>query len=124
VNRWAISIRQPFAWLIIAGHKDVENRPWGTVHRGPILIHAGASFCDGFTPSNALRNWPDVQPPDEWLLGGIIGEAELVDVVTEHPSRWFNGPRGLMLRNPRSLPYQECYGRPGVFKVDYRQKDG
>jgi hypothetical protein len=120
MNHWAISVRQPFAWLIVAGHKDIENRPWDPKHRGPVLIHASARFYDGFTPSNALRNWPDITPPDEWLLGGIIGEAEIVEVVTHHRSRWFTGPHGLVLRNPRTLPYQMCYGRPGVFKVDYR----
>jgi hypothetical protein len=35
-----LSIRQPWAWLIIAGHKDVENRSWTTTYRGPLLIHA------------------------------------------------------------------------------------
>jgi hypothetical protein len=36
----ALSIRQPWAWLIIAGIKDIENRRWATNHRGPILVHA------------------------------------------------------------------------------------
>ena len=29
----AISIRQPWAWLVVNGHKDVENRTWRTKHR-------------------------------------------------------------------------------------------
>ena len=40
----AISIRQPWAWLIVHGYKDVENRTWATKHRGPILIHAGKTL--------------------------------------------------------------------------------
>lgn len=35
-----LSIRQPWAWLICAGYKDVENRDWRTNYRGRILIHA------------------------------------------------------------------------------------
>jgi hypothetical protein len=35
----ALSIQQPWAWAIIAGHKDVENRSWYTHHRGSLLIH-------------------------------------------------------------------------------------
>jgi ASCH domain len=35
-----ISIRQPWAGLIVSGLKDVENRTWPTRYRGPILIHA------------------------------------------------------------------------------------
>lgn len=37
----AISIMQPWAWLIVNGHKSIENRSWRCHVRGPILIHAG-----------------------------------------------------------------------------------
>ena len=37
----ALSIRQPWAWLIVNGHKDIENRSWRTKYRGPFLVHAG-----------------------------------------------------------------------------------
>ena len=37
----ALSIRQPWAWLILNGYKDLENRTWRTDYRGPLLIHAG-----------------------------------------------------------------------------------
>jgi len=36
----AISIRQPWAWLIVNGYKDIENRSWPTKFRGRVLIHA------------------------------------------------------------------------------------
>jgi hypothetical protein len=36
----ALSIRQPWAWLIVNGYKDIENRSWATKFRGPVLIHA------------------------------------------------------------------------------------
>jgi len=26
-----LSIRQPWAWLITHGHKDIENRTWGSL---------------------------------------------------------------------------------------------
>ncbi|HHY88739.1 MAG TPA: ASCH domain-containing protein, partial [Chloroflexi bacterium] len=37
----ALSVRQPWAWLIAQGYKTVENRTWATNYRGPLLIHAG-----------------------------------------------------------------------------------
>ncbi len=37
----ALSIMQPWAELIVAGIKDVENRTWPTGFRGPIIIHTG-----------------------------------------------------------------------------------
>ena len=42
----AISIRQPWAWLIVNGYKDVENRVWFAKLRGRVLIHAGVSKSD------------------------------------------------------------------------------
>ena len=36
----ALSIRQPWATLILHGQKDIENRSWATRQRGQVLIHA------------------------------------------------------------------------------------
>src|SRR5690348_2447825 len=36
----ALSIRQPWAWLILHAGKDIENRDWSTRFRGQVLIHA------------------------------------------------------------------------------------
>jgi hypothetical protein len=36
----ALSVRQPYAALICAGVKTVENRTWTTDYRGKLLIHA------------------------------------------------------------------------------------
>lgn len=36
----ALSIRQPWAWLIVHGGKDIENRSWHTKFRGRFLVHA------------------------------------------------------------------------------------
>jgi ASCH domain len=37
----ALSVRQPWAWLIVQGFKGIENRTWQTSFRGTVLIHAG-----------------------------------------------------------------------------------
>lgn len=37
----ALTIQQPYAALIAAGSKVIENRSWPTKHRGPLAIHAG-----------------------------------------------------------------------------------
>lgn len=39
-----LSVRQPWAWLLCEGLKDVENRSWKTNYRGTLYIHAGKSF--------------------------------------------------------------------------------
>jgi hypothetical protein len=33
-----LTVRQPWAWAIARGHKDIENRSWTTRYRGPIAI--------------------------------------------------------------------------------------
>lgn len=38
----AISIRQPWAWLILNAGKDIENRDWPTNFRGPSGPSAGS----------------------------------------------------------------------------------
>lgn len=40
----ALTIRQPYAWAIAAGHKQVENRTRRTHHRGPLAVHVGAQW--------------------------------------------------------------------------------
>ena len=44
----ALSIQQPWAWLIINRHKHVENRDWPTKQRGEILVHTGKKWLSGF----------------------------------------------------------------------------
>jgi hypothetical protein len=38
-----IVIRQPWAWVILHGSKDIGNRTWATRYRGTLLIQASAS---------------------------------------------------------------------------------
>jgi|LSPZ01.1.fsa_nt_gi hypothetical protein len=50
-----LSVNQPYATLICAGVKDVENRDWKTNYRGKLLIHASGK--DHFWPSEQF--FPD-----------------------------------------------------------------
>ena len=40
----ALSVRQPWAWLILYGPKDIENRTWTSRARGRIAIQASLTF--------------------------------------------------------------------------------
>jgi hypothetical protein len=110
----AISIQQPWAWAIVHAGKDVENRTWNTRYRGPLAIHASATL----QPDCA---WPLGTPrPDKNVLqlSAIIGVVDFVDVVTRSASKWFSGPFGFLLANPRSLfrPVP-CKGDVGVWTI-------
>ena len=108
----ALSIKQPWSWLIINDHKDIENRSWPTRFRGPVLIHAGKQH-DG-RPSE--WDWPSIQRPERFDYGGIIGVAEIVDCVTASDSEWFFGQYGFVLRNARPVPFVPCRGQLGFFR--------
>jgi hypothetical protein len=121
----ALSIRQPWAWLIVNGHKDVENRDWVTKFRGPLLIHAGLKFDhDGLEwvrkkfPKILLPGDPETFSRDDWDLGGIIGKAEVTDCVDKSKSRWFSGTYGFVLANARKLPFVPMKGKLGFFEVE------
>ena len=108
----ALSIKQPWAWLIVHGGKDIENRTWPTRYRGVVLIHSGKKF-DGRRDE---WDWPDIKRPIDFDMGGIVGQAEIVDCVSSHPSRWFEGPFGFVLRDVRWLPFRPCRGALGFFR--------
>jgi hypothetical protein len=112
----ALSIRQPYAWLIVAGHKPVENRTWTVTHRGPLLIHASRKMHP--TPVAEIeRKYAISIPRDQLQFGGIIGRVELVDIVTRSDSKWFSGPFGWILRDARPLAFHPCTGAQTLFDV-------
>ncbi len=114
----ALSIRQPWAWLIATGLKDVENRTWRTSFRGPFLIHAGSAFdAEGY--AWVVSTTGLVLPRGEQFdRGGIVGKAEIIDCVTESNSRWYFGPYGFIIRNARVLPFLPMKGKLGFFDVE------
>lgn len=115
----ALSIRQPWAWLIAHGHKPVENRSWPTPHRGDLLIHAGQQFdADGL--ASVLQHFPQLRAvlPQQYDLGGIVGRAQLVNCVQHHASPWFTGPYGFVMFDARPLPFVRLRGQLGIFSTD------
>lgn len=123
----ALSIRQPWAWLILHGGKDIENRTWRTSLRGRILIHASQGMTvdeweDGVhfaQQARAGRGYPPVTMPGpkQIVRGGIVGSVEIVDCVTASDSPWYMGSVGFVLRGPRPLPFVPLKGRLGIFDV-------
>ena len=117
----ALSVRQPWAWLIVNGYKDIENRTWRTSHRGPLLIHAGLSKVSlTLAFKDEIKKTYGVVLPESVEIGGIVGVVEVVDCVKNHPSKWkFKGTWGWVLENPRRLPSRKCKGSLGLFKPKF-----
>lgn len=110
----AISIRQPWAHAIVSLGKDVENRSRLFGRRGLTLVHASKGVTEQEYAEAAafIENGPGVSLPplSELERGGIVGVVEIVDAVSESDSPWWMGPRALVLRNARPLPFIECAG--------------
>jgi len=79
----ALSIRQPWAWLIAHGYKDIENRKWRTGFRGRFLIHAGLQVDR--LAYTVFRDFYDLPEIDDLPTGGIVGSADLKECVDQHP---------------------------------------
>ena len=120
----ALSVRQPWAWLIVNGYKDIENRVWSTKRRERIWIHAGVhrvtkneyedflKMCS----DNGIKKYPKI---DEFQTGGIVGSVQIVDCVTRSKSYgWEPGGFGFVLKNARKTRFRPLMGQLNFFEVD------
>lgn len=123
-----LSLKQPWAWLVVSDLKDVENRKWATKYRGKILIHASKNWDDEgeeFILSQLVKKHRILIPrglPSEHhheiSYGAIVGTVEVIDCVRQYDSPWFFGPYGFVLRNAvkfvKPFPFK---GALGLFDV-------
>ena len=113
-----LSVRQPWADLIVGGVKDVENRKWASDFRGLLLIHAPRSLDEpaihDLLPQLGAAKRADYHP----VTGAIIGYTTMVDCVERHRSRFFRGPYGFVLAEAHRFPHAVPFaGRLGIFEV-------
>jgi hypothetical protein len=98
----ALTIRQPWADLILAGVKTREYRSWRVDYRGPLLIHA------------AKRKEPFAEVPRSTPRGGFVGVVDLVNIIVledADPSKRY----AWVLVSPRRIPFVAAKGRLGLF---------
>ena len=94
----AISVKQPWASLIVHGIKDIENRTWvcPQKHIGHrVLVHAslkGANFWDSPVAGRVDEFLREISKSGtDWSNypnGAIIGSVKIVDCVQNHSSVW------------------------------------
>ena len=128
----ALSVKQPWAYLICAGLKDIENRTWKLPekYKGTrVLIHAGAKRASQFNNIFTDNQWDAMgeyarvecvlrQSP----VSAIIGSVEIVDCVINHPSIWagktyrWNWLKGeLIEKEKRDVIYNWVLKNPVLF---------
>ena len=140
-----LSVRQPWAWLIVAGLKDIENRTWKTDYRGRLLIHAGKEFdwsalrwlsviSQTYPPMIGVM-WQilvhfgldadDVEygnPPTlhQEELGALVGSVTLLDIVhwSDSDSVWAEpGNWNWQLIAPAAITPVPMPGRLGLYEI-------
>ncbi len=127
----AISIRQPWAALLVAGVKSIEVRTWKTRRRGRVLIHA-AKLIDERPEAWRWITTPELKSVAT-LRGGFIGVGELADCRTYdsavafacdtnkhlNAAEWFKQPRlfGFVFRDIRPMKFYSYTGQTLFFGV-------
>lgn len=124
----AMTVRQPWAWAIIHGGKDIENRSRNIAgqYRGLVAIHAGLQ--DDPAGLKVPQSLPSARMAKR--RGVVLGVVELVGAHKNDPnsllcdgcsSRWAQTDAGvhLVLANARPLrnPIQ-CRGALGLWTPD------
>lgn len=85
----ALSISQPWAWMIISGRKRIENRQWGAAQLAQARARVGRRFAVHAAKSydaDAAEDLADhgIVVPERPALaaGAIVGVATLARVIT------------------------------------------
>lgn len=126
-----LTVRQPWAWALIHGGKDIENRTRNIAgsYRGPVAIHAGLTY-EKYTPAGQLhRDAFGTEVPCTLHFGAVIGVVDLDHVVRPDQcpdadgapcSPWcIPGHHHLWTSNPRPLRTPvPAKGRLGLWTPD------
>ena len=127
----AITIRQPWAALIVSGHKDIENRDWrlpDKFRNCTVLIHSSAKLA--FDPHTAqlemvARGWPMEILHPTTLCGCIIGAVQftgcLASSADNAPSAWADQGSKFwwMIGKVLPLPTTPAIGKLKFWQFDY-----
>jgi hypothetical protein len=110
----AISLKQPYAELVVSGKKKIELRKWNTKFRGEFLIHASkTSHLESMKKFN-FKTLP---------TGCIVGKAKLIEVKHYISKDEFDkdrdlhlasedwGEYGFVIENPQRMKEISCKGK-------------
>lgn len=141
---YVLTLKQPWAHLVVHGPKDIENRSWCNEvvtreligKKRPLLIHAAQSETKDYWAEackEALAIDPELVLPerDAVVRGALIGVCRVTGVIKPKewepkrekrlrgPHRWhFEGQYGWLLGDRAPLPSPiECKGRLQLWQL-------
>ena len=122
-----LSLKQPYAELIVSGKKAIELRTWNTKFRGEFLVHASKKVDKEACERNKID-------PKSLITGAIIGKAILYDVKSYESKNSFLRDKNKHFADPKSTKYKYGFllkeakrfrksipllGKLGFFNVEY-----
>lgn len=83
-----LSLLQPWATLLVSGHKLIETRSWPTHYRGPVFIHASGALNKKYKDSEMTPALQSMEPffkdhikLPKLVFGKIIGMVNIATVI-------------------------------------------
>ena len=128
----ALSIKNPWAGLIIAKIKTVENRSWSTMYSGTLAIVSSAK--PDRQAMEDMESKYGILPPECYIHGAILGTVDVTGMLwtaedgvaeSDHPRvtkkmlAWWNPDSvGWIMERPKRLPSPVPYkGRLGLYSI-------
>ncbi len=121
----ALSLKQPWAELVVSGRKTIELRNWETKFRGEFLVHASKNTNKEAMAKFGLKNLPE---------GCIVGKAILVGVKHYRTKQEFEADagkhfatpgwydekaKGFILKNASRIKAKPLRGQLNFFDVEW-----
>lgn len=136
----ALSVRQPWAWLIVNGHKPFENRDWSPKNPGRMWLEKRLSHClEGFTILiHAAKGMTGDEYDQAYFMaqgdynitlpamkdlprGGIVGVANAVRWHDTRPALPYAFGSGIELEAAAPREFLPCKGALGFFQPKLEQ---
>jgi len=119
----ALTIKQPWLYLIASGQKTIETRTWRTAYRGELLLASSKTFDAGYRsciPNGLALVWKN----EARIFGQALCIVTLVDCrpMTEADEmaaccRIYPGAYSWVLENVRCIEPFPVRGLPGLFEI-------
>lgn len=128
-----LTVKQPWAHLIVDNIKDVENRTWQTKYRGELYIHTSKNSFD-FWALDYIKNIDNLlyQYVVDYFgvrnnkitkhmeqFGSIIGKTNIINILDNSYSVWaMEDSFHWMLKNSSRINPIPCKGKLNIWEYD------
>lgn len=122
-----VPIHEPYAWFILNGHKDIENRSrkiadkWlgqrvaVFVSKTKLTQKAFEEFVEE-CKELGIKKYPKTR--HDFQYGGIVGSVIVTDIVENSKSRWaIKGYKHFLLKSPKKMKFIAMKGQRTPWRV-------